>query len=54
MDISKESQFRNMLLSLHGTNVKIGLMTKEEYFQLMQDLKEASGVTTSKTKIQYQ
>lgn len=53
MDNSTESQFINKLSLLHASNAKVGLMTKVEYSQLIDDLKQASAVSTSKNNRQY-
>ena len=51
MDI--ESRFKQQLLDLQKNDKKTVLMTKEEYFALIEELKAASRESASKTKRQY-
>lgn len=53
MEISTELEFRNKLSLLHSNNKKVGLLTKEEYYQLIEDLKQASILSSSKTNREY-
>ena len=51
--MDSESKFKQLLLELHDNDKKTGLMTKEEYFNLMEELKVASREPGSKTRRQY-
>lgn len=51
MDV--ESAFKQQLLDLKNSDKKSVLLTKEEYFNLVEELKEALKESSSKTGRQY-
>ena len=52
-DSLPEVQFKNQLTVMHSTDKKTVLMTKDEYFSLIEELKEAIKVQTAKSNRQY-
>lgn len=48
-----ENTYRAQLEQLHASDKKVGLLTKEEYFSLIEELKVAASQTTTKTRRQY-
>ena len=48
-----EMDFKKQLLARHAANNKSLLITKEEYFNLIEELKRASEETEQKTNRQY-
>ena len=50
---SAEVTFRQKLTLMHSTDKKSVLMTKDEYFMLIEELKAASNESATKTNRQY-
>ena len=48
-----ENTFRAQVEQLRASDKKIGLLTKEEYFNLIEELKVAASRDKSKTRRQY-